>query len=226
MATAPKKTDKPNILVIWGDDIGQSNLSCYTHGLMGYRTPNIDRLAKEGVLFTDSYGEQSCTAGRSSFITGQSVLRTGLSKVGAPAMPVGMNEQIVTIAALLTHLLMWGLFELFVKTRNDAAPAAEFPLAAQQERRLPAGPRLQAIPANEIYEFRQRENTELREYGWVDRNAGTVRIPIEKAKELLLQRGLPSRAPADASREGATGTGAVILMPADSSAGRTMERRR
>jgi arylsulfatase len=101
MATAPKKTDKPNILVIWGDDIGQSNLSCYTHGLMGYRTPNIDRLAKEGMLFTDSYGEQSCTAGRSSFITGQSVLRTGLSKVGAPAMPIGMNEKLVTIAALL-----------------------------------------------------------------------------------------------------------------------------
>ena len=66
--------DKPNILVIWGDDIGQSNLSCYTHGLMGYQTPNIDRIAKEGMMFTDSYGEQSCTAGRSSFITGQSVL--------------------------------------------------------------------------------------------------------------------------------------------------------
>jgi arylsulfatase len=95
------KSGKPNILVIWGDDIGQSNLSCYTHGLMGYQTPNIDRIAKEGMLFTDSYGEQSCTAGRSSFITGQSVLRTGLSKVGAPAMPVGMNEKIVTIAALL-----------------------------------------------------------------------------------------------------------------------------
>ena len=92
---------KPNILVIWGDDIGISNLSCYSHALMGYRTPNIDRLAKEGMLFTDSYGEQSCTAGRSSFITGQSVLRTGLSKVGAPAAPVGMNEKIVTIAALL-----------------------------------------------------------------------------------------------------------------------------
>ena len=76
------KAGKPNILVIWGDDIGQSNLSCYTHGLMGYRTPNIDRIAKEGMLFTDSYGEQSCTAGRSSFITGQSVFRTGLSKVG------------------------------------------------------------------------------------------------------------------------------------------------
>jgi arylsulfatase A-like enzyme len=92
---------KPNILVIWGDDIGQSNLSCYTHGLMGYQTPNIDRIAKEGMLFTDSYGEQSCTAGRSSFITGQSVLRTGLSKVGIPAAPIGMNDKLVTIAALL-----------------------------------------------------------------------------------------------------------------------------
>ena len=78
------KTDKPNILVIWGDDIGIANLSCYSHGLMGYQTPNIDRLAKEGMMFTDSYGEQSCTAGRSSFITGQSVYRTGLSKVGIP----------------------------------------------------------------------------------------------------------------------------------------------
>src|ERR1700728_3377453 len=84
MATSPK-SGKPNILVIWGDDIGISNLSCYSHGLMGYKTPNIDRLAKEGMMFLDSYGEQSCTAGRSSFITGQSVYRTGLSKVGIPA---------------------------------------------------------------------------------------------------------------------------------------------
>ena len=91
----------PNILVIWGDDIGISNLSCYTHGVMGYKTPNIDRIAREGMMFTDSYGEQSCTAGRSSFITGQSVLRTGLSKVGVPAAPIGMNEKIVTMAALL-----------------------------------------------------------------------------------------------------------------------------
>ena len=98
---AAKKAKKPNILVIWGDDIGQSNLSCYTRGLMGYHTPNIDRIAQEGMLFTDSYGEQSCTAGRSSFITGQSVLRTGLSKVGIPAAPVGMSEKLVTTAALL-----------------------------------------------------------------------------------------------------------------------------
>jgi hypothetical protein len=129
----------------------------------------------------------------------------------------------LTIAALITHLLMWGLFELFVKTRNDAAPAAEFPLAAQQERRLPAGPRLQAIPANEIFEFRQRENAELNDYGWVDRNAGTVHIPIEKAKELLLQRGLPSR---PAASDDPTGSDSAALMPADSSSGRTMERRR
>ena len=72
---------KPNILVIWGDDIGQSNISAYTMGLMGYQTPNIDRVAREGMIFTDYYGEQSCTAGRSSYITGQSVYRTGLSKV-------------------------------------------------------------------------------------------------------------------------------------------------
>ena len=92
---------QPNILVIWGDDIGITNLSCYSHGLMGYQTPNIDRIAKEGIMFTDAYGEQSCTAGRSSFITGQSVYRTGLSKVGMPGAPVGMSEKIVTIAALL-----------------------------------------------------------------------------------------------------------------------------
>jgi arylsulfatase len=92
---------RPNILVIWGDDIGISNLSCYSHGLMGYRTPNIDRIAREGMLFTDSYGEQSCTAGRSAFITGQSVYRTGLSKVGVPASPIGLQPETVTIAALL-----------------------------------------------------------------------------------------------------------------------------
>ncbi len=97
------KGKKPNILVIWGDDIGQSNLSCYTHGLMGYKTPNIDRIAKEGMLFTDSYGEQSCTAGRSSFITGQSVLRTGLSKVGVPGAPIGMSEKLLTIAGALKN---------------------------------------------------------------------------------------------------------------------------
>src|SRR6478736_3638827 len=88
----PRVADtKPNILVIWGDDIGIANLSCYSRGLMGYQTPNIDRIATEGMLFTDSYGEQSCTAGRSSFITGQSVYRTGMSKVGFPGADVGLQ---------------------------------------------------------------------------------------------------------------------------------------
>src|SRR4249920_1555936 len=94
---------KPNILVIWGDDIGYWNISAYSRGMMGYQTPNIDRIANEGMLFTDCYGEQSCTAGRSAFITGQSVLRTGLSKVGIPASPVGMNEKLLTIAAALKN---------------------------------------------------------------------------------------------------------------------------
>jgi arylsulfatase len=92
---------KPNILVIWGDDIGISNLSCYSDGLMGYRTPNIDRIASEGMRFTDSYGEQSCTAGRASFITGQSGFRTGLTKVGFPGADIGLQAEDATIAELL-----------------------------------------------------------------------------------------------------------------------------
>mgnify|MGYP003573545172 CR=1 FL=1 len=92
---------QPNILVIWGDDVGQSNISAYTMGVMGYRTPHIDRIAREGIIFTDYYGEQSCTAGRSSFIMGQSVFRTGLSKVGLPGAEEGMQVQDPTIAVVL-----------------------------------------------------------------------------------------------------------------------------
>lgn len=92
---------KPNIVIIWGDDIGQSNVSAYTKGMMGYRTPNIDRVANEGVIFTDYYAEQSCTAGRSAFITGQSVFRTGLSKVGMPGADLGLRKEDPTIAELL-----------------------------------------------------------------------------------------------------------------------------
>jgi arylsulfatase A-like enzyme len=94
-------SDKPNVLIIWGDDIGQSNLSCYSNGLMGYRTPNIDRVAAEGVLFTDYYAEQSCTAGRAAFITGQNPYRTGLTKVGLPGAPLGLQAQDPTIATAL-----------------------------------------------------------------------------------------------------------------------------
>ena len=103
-AAPPAGGRKPNILVIFGDDIGQTNVSAYSFGLMGYRTPNIDRIAKEGMMFTDYYAEQSCTAGRSSFITGQCTLRTGLSKVGIPGSTVGLQDRDVTIAQLLKPL--------------------------------------------------------------------------------------------------------------------------
>jgi arylsulfatase len=92
---------KPNILIIWGDDIGWYNISAYNHGIMGYKTPNIDRIAKEGALFTDWYGQQSCTAGRAAFITGQSPIRTGLTKVGLPGAKLGLQPEDPTIAELL-----------------------------------------------------------------------------------------------------------------------------
>ena len=91
IASAQQK--KPNILVIWGDDIGYWNLSCINNGMMGYKTPNIDRLAKEGMWFTDYYGQQSCTAGRAAFITGQIPVRTGLTKVGMPGAPQGLQPE-------------------------------------------------------------------------------------------------------------------------------------
>ncbi|MCX2982865.1 arylsulfatase [Halieaceae bacterium IMCC14734] len=93
--------DRPNVLIIWGDDIGISNISAYSDGMMGYRTPNIDRIADEGVRFTDYYGDQSCTAGRSTFITGQAGLRTGLTKVGLPGSELGLQDRDITIAEVL-----------------------------------------------------------------------------------------------------------------------------
>jgi len=103
LATSPAlaQQKKPNILVIWGDDIGQFNVSAYNMGMMGYRTPNIDRIGKEGAVFTDWYGQQSCTAGRAAFITGQSPIRTGLTKVGLPGAPEGMKKEDPTLAELL-----------------------------------------------------------------------------------------------------------------------------
>ncbi len=98
---ASAKAPRPNILVIWGDDIGQFNVGAYNLGMMGYKTPNIDRIGREGAVFTDWYGQQSCTAGRAAFITGQSPIRTGLTKVGLPGAPEGMKKEDPTIATLL-----------------------------------------------------------------------------------------------------------------------------
>src|SRR5438093_13423045 len=102
--SAATTAGKPNILVIFGDDVGISNISAYSMGLVGYRTPNIDRIAREGMMFTDYYAEQSCTAGRASFITGQSGLRTGMTKVGLPGATLGLQKEDPTIAELLKPL--------------------------------------------------------------------------------------------------------------------------
>ena len=154
--------DKPNILVIWGDDIGITNLSCYSQGLMGYRTPNIDRLAAEGMMFTDSYGEQSCTAGRSAFITGQSVYRTGLSKVGVPGAPIGLQAEDPTIATLLKPLgYATGQFgKNHLGDLNEYLPTVHgfdeffgnlYHLNAEEEPELPNYP-----PVEDFPEFKER----------------------------------------------------------------------
>jgi len=101
MATAQAQSGKPNILVMFGDDVGYFNISAYNHGMMGYQTPNIDRIANEGAVFTDAYAQQSCTAGRAAFITGQSPIRTGLTKVGLPGAPEGLSAKDPTLANLL-----------------------------------------------------------------------------------------------------------------------------
>jgi arylsulfatase A-like enzyme len=148
---------KPNIVVIWGDDIGITNLSCYSDGLMGYRTPNIDRIAHEGVRFTDVYGEQSCTAGRASFLTGQHGLRTGLTKVGLPAATLGLRKEDPTIAELLKPLgyatAQFGKNHL--GDRNEFLPTVHgfdefygnlYHLNAEEEPELPDYPRAPDFP--------------------------------------------------------------------------------
>ena len=127
-------------------------------------------------------------------------------------------------SAVVVHVLMGLMFVWFVETRESVS-VPQFPLAVGQEQRLPAGPRLQRFPANEIFEFRQRESRELDSYGWIDRNAGTVHIPIAEAMRLTVERGLPSRAPT-APADAAPSGDAPSMMPSDSSSGRMMERRR
>src|SRR5262249_23599954 len=148
---------KPNIVVIWGDDIGIANLSCYTHAMMAYPTLIIDRIAQEGRGFTDCYGEQSCTAGRASFLTGQHGLRTGLTKVGLPAATVGLNKQDPTIAELLKPLgyatAQFGKNHL--GDRNEYLPTVHgfdefygnlYHLNAEEEPELPDYPRAPDFP--------------------------------------------------------------------------------
>jgi arylsulfatase len=145
-------TDKPNILIIWGDDIGWFNVSAYNHGIMGYRTPNIDRVAKEGAMFTDWYGQQSCTAGRAAFITGQSPIRTGLTKVGLPGADLGLRQEDPTIADVMKSLgYVTGQFgKNHVGDRDEFLPTAHgfdeffgnlYHLNAEQEPECPDYPK-------------------------------------------------------------------------------------
>ncbi len=154
--------DKPNVLIIWGDDIGQSNLSCYSDGVMGYRTPNIDRLADEGAKFTDYYGEQSCTAGRAAFITGQNPYRTGLTKVGMPGADIGLRSEDPTIAtALKEHGYVTGQFgKNHLGDRDEFLPTVHgfdeffgnlYHLNAEEEPEQPDYPTDEDIP-----DFRKR----------------------------------------------------------------------
>jgi arylsulfatase len=153
---------KPNIVVIWGDDIGITDLSAYSFGLMGFHTPNIDRIAREGMIFTDYYGEQSCTAGRSAFITGQSVFRTGMSKVGLPGATLGLQKDDPTIAELLKPLgYATGQFgKNHLGDRNEFLPTVHgfdefygnlYHLNAEEEPELPDYPNPKDFP-----NFRQR----------------------------------------------------------------------
>jgi arylsulfatase A-like enzyme len=153
---------KPNIVIIWGDDIGLSDVSAYSQGLMGFKTPNIDRVAKEGMMFTDIYAEQSCTAGRGSFITGQSGLRTGLTKVGLPGATQGLQKEDPTVAELLKPLgYATGQFgKNHLGDRNEFLPTVHgfdefygnlYHLNAEEEPELPDYPKPPAFP-----EFRER----------------------------------------------------------------------
>jgi arylsulfatase len=152
MATKSQKSDKPNILILWGDDIGTWNCSYFSRGMMGYRTPNIDRVANEGVAFTDYYAQQSCTAGRACFITGQNPIRTGLTKVGMPGASVGLQKEDPTIAELLKPLgYVTGQFgKNHLGDRNDYLPTVHgfdrffgnlYHLNAEEEPELPDYPK-------------------------------------------------------------------------------------
>ena len=155
---AAQQQQRPNIVVIWGDDIGQSNVSAYSRGMMGYQTPNIDRLAGDGIMFTDYYAEQSCTAGRASFLTGQSGLRTGMTKVGLPGATLGLQKEDPTIAELLKPLgYATGQFgKNHLGDRNEFLPTAHgfdefygnlYHLNAEEEPELPDYPKDPAFKA-------------------------------------------------------------------------------
>jgi len=215
LAQAADSSAKPNFVIIWGDDIGQSDLSAYTRGLMGFKTPNIDRIAKEGVMFTDFYGEQSCTAGRSSFITGQSGLRTGLTKVGLPGATLGLQKEDPTISQLLKPLgYSTGQFgKNHLGDRNEFLPTVHgfdefygnlYHLNAEEEPELPDYPNPKDFP-NFRAKFGPRgvldckasdkdDPTEDPRFGRVGKQVCTDTGPLTKARMVTIDDDIAHRA--------------------------------
>ena len=201
MATAAT-AKKPNILILWGDDIGIWNISHFSRGAMGYRTPNIDRVANEGVTFTDYYGQQSCTAGRAAFITGQNPLRTGLTKVGMPGADLGLQPEDPTIAEMLKPLgYATGQFgKNHLGDKNEFLPTLHgfdeffgnlYHLNAEEEPELPDYPKDPKIQSNvrtprraslRSYRYRQHLNRTIRALGPIGKQTIKDTGPLTKKR--------------------------------------------
>ncbi len=224
-AAAPQK---PNIIIIWGDDVGQSNISAYSHGVMGYKTPNIDRVAREGMMFTDYYAEQSCTAGRASFLTGQSGLRTGLTKVGLPGAPVGLQKEDPTIAELLkAQGYATGQFgKNHLGDRNDFLPTVHgfdefygnlYHLNAEEEPELPDYPKDPAFKAQfgprgvmDCKASASVDKTNDPRFGVVGKQACTDTGPLTKARMVTIDDDVAARAIDFIKRQNAAGVPAFV----------------
>ena len=208
-ADAPPPTGgrKPNILVIFGDDIGITNISAYSNGLMGYETPNIDRIAREGIKFQHYYGEQSCTAGRAAFLTGQHGIRTGLTKVGFPGAPMGMSQLDPSIGGLLKNLgYATGQFgKNHVGDRNESLPTVNgfdeffgnlYHLNAEEEPELPDYPEGPGLP---------RQVRPARRAASARRPTGTIPRSIRASARSASRRSrTPARSPRSAWRRSTT----------------------
>ncbi len=214
---------KPNIVIIWGDDIGQSNISAYSRGMMGYKTPNIDRIASEGVMFTDYYAEQSCTAGRASFITGQSGLRTGMTKVGLPGATLGPQKEDPTIAEMLKPLgYATGQFgKNHLGDRNEFLPTVHgfdefygnlYHLNAEEEPELPDYPKDPAFHAKygprgvlDCKASNTDDPTVEPRFGKVGKQVCKDTGPLTKARMLTIDDDIADRAAEFIKRQNAAG---------------------
>ena len=219
---------KPNIVIIWGDDIGQSDVSAYTHGLMGFKTPNIDRIAKEGMMFTDYYGEQSCTAGRASFITGQHGMRTGMTKVGLPGASLGLQKEDPTISELLkAQGYATGQFgKNHLGDRNEFLPTVHgfdefygnlYHLNAEEEPELPDYPKDPAFHARygprgvmDCKASETEDSTTDSRFGKVGKQACKDTGPLTKARMLTVDDDIAARAVEFIERQNKAGTPAFV----------------